>query len=273
MRKYTRYVAPLAFGLTLALGACKKADDAADSSLNRDLAMAGSDTMAQPALTDTATHAAPAPARTTTRSSSSSSSTKSTTPSRTTSGNTVTTGTKGTESTGMLAAGTTVNLRSDQRICTNTNKVGDRFTATVADPVVASNGATIPAGATANVVVTQLKRSENTNDAVVFGVDVTSITFGGKTYPVEATTTYANVDKVRSTTRGTDAKKVAAGAAIGAIAGQVLGKNTKSTVIGGAIGAAAGAGAAAATANYEGCLGQTGRMVIKLDAPLTITKS
>jgi len=49
---------------------------------------------------------------------------------------------------------------SGSRICTNTNHVGDRFNATVTQAVVGSNGAVIPAGATASVEVTALKRSD-----------------------------------------------------------------------------------------------------------------
>jgi hypothetical protein len=136
----------------------------------------------------------------------------------------------------------------------------------VTDPVVGSNGAVIPAGATANVEVTELKRSENANDNVVMGFRVVSVSFGGHTYPVSATTSYAQVSKVKNQPKGKDVQKVVGGAAIGAIAGQILGRSTKATVIGGAVGAAAGAGAAAATANYEGCVNSGGRITATLNS-------
>ena len=41
-------------------------------------------------------------------------------------------------------------------------------------------------------------------------------------------------------------------------------------MIGGAAGAAAGAATAAATANYQGCINQGAKIVVKLDAPLTL---
>jgi hypothetical protein len=157
-------------------------------------------------------------------------------------------------------------LSSGSKICTNTNKVGERFTATVTNPVSGSNGAVIPAGATASVEVTELKRSENANDNVVMGFRVVSVTYGGHTYPVSATTSYAQVDKVKNQPRSKDVQKVVGGAAIGAIAGQILGKSTKGTIIGAAAGGAAGAAAAAATANYEGCVNSGGRITATLNS-------
>lgn len=294
MAKYIlRYSVSLAFA-ALAATACSSKDKTADTlaqdtSLNRDLQLANNDSAAQPALTDVPANAAPAPtasnpaatAPTTSRTTTPSRTT--TTPSRTTttprsgttattsSGNTVTRNSGASASTvGVIAAGSTLNLSSSSRICTNTNKVGDRFTATVRESISGSNGAVIPAGASAQVEVTQLKRSENANDNVVMGFRVISVTFGGKTYPVSATTSYAQVDKIKNQPSGKDAQKVATGAAIGAIAGQILGKNTKSTVIGGAIGAAAGAGAAAATSNYEGCVPDGGRITVTLNSGVQV---
>ena len=129
----------------------------------------------------------------------------------------------------------------------------------------------IPAGATATVEITELNRSENINDPVKMGFRVVSVTFGGKTYPIDATTTYANVDRVKNQPKSKDVQKVVGGAVIGAIAGQVLGKDTKGTVIGAAAGAAAGTAAAAATANYEGCIPSGGRVTVTLTSPVQVT--
>lgn len=166
----------------------------------------------------------------------------------------------------MIAAGSTVNLRSGSRICTNTNRVGDRFNATVSEAIVGSNGAMIPAGATAEVEVTTLKRSENANDDITMGLRVMSVSFGGRTYPISASTSYAQVDKVKNQPKNKDMQKVIGGAAIGAIAGQILGRSTKATVIGAAAGGAAGAATAAATSNVEGCLPSGGRITATLNS-------
>jgi hypothetical protein len=277
-----RFSASLALSLALFAGACSKKDDtaAADSALNKDIQLANRDTSAQPALTDVpaGTAANPAPSTTTTTKTTT---TKTTTPSTrtptttkrtpttsvTSSGTTVTRNTAGTAAkVGTIPAGATLNLASGSKICTNTNHVGDRFNATLSNAVVGSNGAVIPAGATAVVEVTELKRSENVNDNVVMGFRVVSVNFGGHTYPISATTSYADVSKVKNEPKGKDVQKVVGGAAIGAIAGQILGHSTKATIIGGAVGAAAGAGAAAATANYEGCVNSGSRITATLNS-------
>jgi hypothetical protein len=286
MSKYiARLAAPLALSLALVASACsdKKSGDslAQDTSLNRDLQMANQDT-AVPALQDVPATGAPttsaprAPARTAPRPSTrppARTTPRPATPTTTTtaSGNTVTKGSSGSErATGTIPAGSEIELTSNSRVCTNTHKVGQRFSATVSNTVTGSNGATIPAGATATVEITELNRSENANDPVKMGFRVVSVTFNGRTYAIDATTTYANVDRVRNQPKSKDVQKVAGGAVVGAILGQVLGKDTKGTVIGAAAGAAAGAGAAAATANYEGCVPSGGRLTITLDNSATV---
>ena len=288
MSKYIRRVgAPLALTVAFALGACNKGGEKADttlaqdSALNRDLQLATGDSAAQPQLKDVPPPAAtpePAPTKTPTRPRTTT--TRPTTPApkaepsappRTPSGNTVTTGEKSSGgNVGMIASGTSLTMASTSKVCTNTNKVGDKFTATLSEAVTGSNGAVIPAGATAVIEVTKLKKSENANDNIEMGFAVRTIEFGGNTYNVDADVSSAAVDRVRASTKGNDAKKVIGGAVLGAVIGQVIGKDTKGTVIGAAGGAAAGTAAAAATANYDGCVNDGGRIVIKLTSPLTI---
>jgi hypothetical protein len=298
MLKYTRGSAAFVLVASALLGACssdnKKGPDSAalgaDSTLNRDLALANHDTTVQPALKDVPANAPAAPAPTTTRP-------QAKTPPRTTprtttptprpanpapkttpSGNTVTTNpasganpaASGGGAVGTIAAGTTLTTHANSRICTNTNAVGDHVTATVENAVSGTNGATIPAGATVNMTVTQLKRSENANDPVVMEFAVNSVTFGGHTYPIEATIETAAVDRIKDQPQSKDVQKVAIGAVAGAIAGKIIGKSTKGAVIGGAAGAAAGAATAAATANYQGCIASGGNIVVKLTSAATV---
>jgi hypothetical protein len=165
---------------------------------------------------------------------------------------------------GTVPAGSTLLLTSNRRVCTNTNQVGDRFTASLADAVTGSNGATIPAGATATVEVTELDRSENVNDKIRMSFRVVSVNYGGRTYAVDAATESADVTRVRNQPASKDRQKVIGGAIAGAIAGRILGKDTKGAVIGAATGAAVGAGAAAATANFEGCLNDGASLRVRL---------
>ena len=297
MSKYiSRLGAPFVMVAALAFSACTVSDSKSDTSLardtalNRDLQMANRDSAAQPQLNDVpATPAAetpaPAPARTTPKPAATKPSPRPTRPATTTpepttrttaSGNTETRNAPGTSASsgggavGTISSGTSISLRSNSRVCTNTYTVGQTFSATVANSVSGTNGASIPSGATVTLEVTQLKRSENANDKIIMEFAVRSVAFGGRTYPVTGTVANADVARVRTPPTSKDAQTVAAGAALGAIAGQILGKSTKSTIIGAAAGAAGGAATAAATANYEGCVPDGGSIAVNLTAPLQV---
>ena len=294
--QYIRYTrAPFALLALSAVFACSRGDNrsdsalATDTALNRDINLAGTDTAAQPQLTDvpanttpsttpTTTSPRPSASRPTTSSSrpststtrpSTSSSRPSTSGGSSSSGSSASgSGSSGSSST--VNAGYTVNARSNQKVCTNTIKVGDTFTATVYETVTGTGTASIPEGATVTLRVTQVKRGENVKDDAVLATDVQSITINGRTYTPSATVTYANVDQVRASSKGNDAKKVIGGAIIGAVAGQVLGKDTRSTVTGAAAGAAAGTGAAIATANKNGCINSGARITVRLDESMSV---
>lgn len=278
-----RLAAPLALSCALLLGACggDSTDGLAeDSSLTRDLELAGADSLAQPELRDipeaeepepepvavapaprppAPRPTTPAPAPTTPAPA------EPAPPARTEGGNVATEGAGGGETIGTIASGTTLNLTSSQRVCTNTNRVGDRFTATLNETVTGSNGASIPAGSTVVLEVTDVKRSENANDPIRLGFAVRSVRVDGRNFPVSGVLAQQpDIERVRASSTGDDARKVAAGAIIGAIAGQVIGRDTKGTVIGAATGAAAGTAAAVATANFDGCLAEGAQIAISL---------
>lgn len=284
----------------LVLGACSdksKTQDvlAQDTSLTRDLALANRDTAAEPQLKDVPVQAepvpaqvAPAPTPTPRHRVASRVVTHQPTVGRppvatkpqpaeptpgtsvlSSSGNTVTAELPGSErALGTVSVGQEMSFYAGQKVCTNTNAVGDRFTAQIAEPVQGSNGVVIPAGATAVVEITTLHRSQRSSDNIEVGLRVASITFNGKTYPVVSEVSYAQVERVRGESNTTsDAIK---GAAIGAVLGQILGHRTKSTVIGAAGGAAAGAVIGAANAKVDGCVPSGGRITVKLTQPLVI---
>ena len=290
----TRWLTPVALTSALVLGACKKSDSsqlAQDSSAYaRDLQMANHDSAAQPQLNDAApapaaaAAPAPAPAPAPTRSSASTASrphrqpaaTAGTTPAAaepttTASGNTVVHGKVGSEgAVGTIASGTPIDLSSTDRVCTNTNKVGDKFTATVNQAVTGSNGVTIPSGAKAVIAISQLKQSSKTGDPIQMTFDVTNLTWGDRSFPIDATIDHVDVDKVRNASTKSDAAKVGGGAIVGGIIGQIIGHSTKSTVIGAATGAAAGTAVAMGTAGYDGCVPVGGNIKIHLNAPAQI---
>ncbi|HVZ78173.1 MAG TPA: hypothetical protein VG818_09365 [Gemmatimonadaceae bacterium] len=256
MPKYTRTLGGLL--MVAAIAACGGEKTAAnDTTLNKDLQMAGGAT-GQPQLNDAAKAeggATKAPARTPAKGGAAAS--KPSAPAAV---------------MGTIAEGTSLVLHPSEKVCTNTHKIGDHVTATVAEAVSGTNGVSIPAGATVSMTITHLKRSENARDPIDMGFEVNSVAFGGHTYPMSATVESEQIDKVRNEPKEKDVQKVVGGAVVGAIAGKLLGKDTKGAVVGAAAGAAAGAGVAAATANYEGCIAQGSNMTVKLNSAVQVQK-
>ena len=285
----TRWLTPVALTSALVMGACKKSDSAQlaqdSTAYARDLQMANRDSAAQPQLNDAppaapaaapapAPEPAPAPARTTSKPRGTGTRVPPAAPSApttTASGNTVVHGTAGSEAAvGTVASGTSIDLTSTDRVCTNTNKVGDKFTATVNSAITGSNGVTIPSGAKAVIQVSQLKESGKTGDPIQMTFDVQTLTWGDKSYPIDATIDHVDVDKVRNASTKSDVAKVGGGAVIGGIIGQIIGHSTKGVVIGAATGAAAGTAVAMGTAGYDGCVPVGGNIKIHLNAPAQI---
>jgi hypothetical protein len=268
---HLRAVLPLALGAVFACSG-KDADTAAVDSADsaRDITVVPADTSTQPQLKDVpASPPASAPSRP--RTNPPRTNPPASNPAPAPAPAPTTPAPDPTPATGTIASGTSLALTSGSKVCTNTNKVGDRFNATLSEPVSGTNGVSLPAGSTVSIEVTELKRSVDSKSNIVMGFRVVSITANGRTYTPEAEVVSASIDRVRSQDRGDDAKKVATGAAVGAVVGQVLGRNTKGTLIGAAVGAAAGAAAASSTSDYEGCVNSGAAIAVRLTGPLTIT--
>jgi hypothetical protein len=173
--------------------------------------------------------------------------------------------------TGVVDAGTTFAVHPLARVCTNTFKPGERFTATLSQPVTGSNGAVIPSGSSVVLRVDEATRSTNGNDSLRLSFGVVSVRVGEHSYDVTGRVSQTvPLERVRVQSTGDQAKKVGIGAAIGALAGQLLGHNTRSTLIGGAVGAAAGGAVAVGTADYDGCVPTAANLSVTLDQPLRI---
>jgi hypothetical protein len=283
MRQYirqSRATMTLSSLALVALAACggDKNDNAlaGDSALGRDLALAQQDSALQPQLQDVpnmptpepapAATPAPAPRPTTSRPRPA----PAAAPAPSAAAAPAPAPAAATAVTGTVAAGTSLRFAANTKVCSNAAPVGEKFTAELTETVNATNGISIPAGATGTFEVVASKTAQNSKDDTFLRVKLVSVQYGGRSYPVEATVQTASTERVRSATRGDDAKKVAGGAIIGAIAGQVIGKNTKGTVTGAAAGAAAGTAAAAATENYDTCLNSGGTIAVTLDGPITV---
>ena len=189
----------------------------------------------------------------------------------------------GVNASGEVPAGTELRATLDTPLSTKTSKPGDRFTATVSQPVHGSNGAVIPAGARVEGEVAEAEQGKTLPS--VRGRGKLNLRFrdivlpNGQTVPLIATlvsvnnTSGKNTQKadnegqVQSGTKGKDvAKDVGIGAGIGTVAGLIFGAPLKGL----AIGALAGGGYVLATNGKDVSLPAETGMVIRLDQPLSI---
>lgn len=161
-------------------------------------------------------------------------------------------------------------LEAEPRICTNTTNVGDRFQTLLVEPVAGADGTLIPKGATAVAIVSSVAKTQESGDDPAIGLEIESIAFNGRTYPVSSQVTYAQVDRIRSTSLSSAVSKVAASSVLGGAIGQIVGRNASSTVIGAVGGAAAGAILANRTTTFNRCVPSGGKITARLTQPLTI---
>jgi hypothetical protein len=172
------------------------------------------------------------------------------------------------------AIGTSMSLSLNQTLSTESNKVGDSFTATLQNAVTdASGNVVIPAGATIRGRLTQVEKSGHVGATGIIKLAFETVSFGGNSYPLDATVVRANPVRQNRTSTAEQAAKVGAGAAAGAVLGRVLGGNTRSTVVGAAAGAAAGTAIAMGTADVDVVLPQGSEMVIRLDSPVEVRRT
>ncbi len=166
--------------------------------------------------------------------------------------------------------GTLVELALNQSLSSETNRVGDRFTATFVSPVVSAGGdVMIPQGAVASGVVTRVETSEGAGDQALIGVRFDQVSFEGRSLPFAAEVVEADVETDR---RGRD---VATGAGVGALAGAALGAiitgDVGGAVAGGAVGAGGGSLIGLGAGDVQAILPQGSRMTVRTTQAVSTT--
>jgi hypothetical protein len=167
-------------------------------------------------------------------------------------------------------AGTEFAVNLDEQLSTHGSAVGESFSATLSEAILASDGSVlIPAGATVNGRVTESRASSKAGEDAVLRVTFTSISSGGQSYPIDATTVEVASKLVNRDSNAAKAAKVGGGAVVGAVLGRILGgKSTKATVAGAAVGAAAGTAVAMGTADVDRVIPAGTRATVRLDGPV-----
>lgn len=132
-----------------------------------------------------------------------------------------------------IPEGTSLQVRMIDSIDSETNKVGDRFRASLDEPVQVGDTVVIPKNADVQGRVVNAASAGHFAGRSEIALELSSVTFGGRTYQIR-TDQYSREGSSRGKRT---AVAVGGGAAVGAIIGGIAGGGK-----GAAIGAAAGAG-------------------------------
>jgi hypothetical protein len=172
---------------------------------------------------------------------------------------------------GVIGVGSRVGMTMNGRVCVSTALAGDKFTATVSNATVGSNGAIIPAGSTVVLEIASVDRADPIESSRI-QFHVRAIDVNGSAYPVEGDLATLGTMEPVSVASGNDRTKVVGGAVAGAVLGRILGKSTKATVIGAAAGAAAGSAASRASKGSDACLPDGSPLRLTLSRDLVVRR-
>jgi hypothetical protein len=167
-----------------------------------------------------------------------------------------------------LRVGRTLRVWTTSTLSTKSNKTGETFSATLAEPIEHDGWVIAEKGAHVRGVILESDPGGRVKGTASLAVTINRLTLAdGRT----VTLAVDAVGQAAKSTKGKDAKKIGiatgVGAAIGAIAG-----GGKGAAIGAGVGGAAGTGAVLATHGDPAVIGAESRLSFTLREPVTITE-
>ena len=167
----------------------------------------------------------------------------------------------------VVDAGTVLTVTIDQSISTKTNSSGDRFDASLAEPVTINGAEVLPTGTKASGTITDAKSAGRFKGGASLALALDSLTVQGKKYSIE-TNSFEEEGKGRGKRTAIGA---GGGAALGAIVGALAGHG-KGAAIGALAGGGAGTAGAALTGNRDFTIPAEARLHFKLARSVTISQ-
>ena len=164
-----------------------------------------------------------------------------------------------------LPAGTTIAVRLDHAVASDTHRSGDTFEATVSHPVNIDGKEVIPAGTPARGHVAEARQSGRLQTPAILTLSLDEVQVDGAWY---------DIDTALAGRRGPSHKKrnwlfIGGGAAGGALIGGLAG-GPKGAAIGAGAGAGAGTAAAAITGKKEIRYPAEAQIAFRLTDPVTV---
>jgi hypothetical protein len=145
-----------------------------------------------------------------------------------------------------IPAGTPIEVRIDRALSTERNRAGDKFEATLDQPIVSGDRVMVPRGARMQGHVTTARPSGRLEGRAVLGVTLDTFEYNGRSTRIST-----NMDTKSSEAHKKRNIEVIGGAAgIGALIGAIAGGG-RGAAIGAGAGGAAGTAGAAATGQFH----------------------
>jgi hypothetical protein len=165
----------------------------------------------------------------------------------------------------VIPSGTTIRVRLDQPLDSETNQPGDRFSGTLAEAVIVNGRTLVPQGTRFNGTVAEAESSGRLSGRGILALRLDSFTLQGRTYPLNTTPVMRETEGHGWRDVGIIGGSAAVGAAIGGLAG-----GGKGAAIGAGAGAAAGTAGAAATGKQDVRLPAETLMQFTLESPVVL---
>ncbi len=165
-----------------------------------------------------------------------------------------------------IPEGTSLHITVDETLTSDRSHAGDRFAASISEPVVVNGKTVIPRGAKVVGRVVDAKESGRLHSPARLAVALSSIEAEGKSYDLESSTYSLNGKNHNKRNLALIGGGAAGGALIGGLAG-----GGKGALIGTAVGAGAGTAGAAATGKKEIALPAETRLTFRLLRPVTVS--
>ncbi|MBZ5506833.1 MAG: hypothetical protein LAO78_15360 [Acidobacteriia bacterium] len=164
-----------------------------------------------------------------------------------------------------IPTGTRLTVRTIDAIDSDRNRVGDKFAATLDQPLYVNDLVVVPKGANVYGRLEEAKEAGHLAGKAQLRLSLTGIVVNGQTYAL-STGDYELSGKSRT---GDTAKKVGGGAALGAVIGAIAGGG-KGAAIGAGVGAGAGTAVQVATHGDQVHVPSETLLEFSLDQPVTI---
>ncbi len=164
-----------------------------------------------------------------------------------------------------VTPGTKIRVRLNETIDTRRNRAGDRFTASLDEPLVTGDRVVVPKGANFYGRVTQAKSSGRFKGRAILAVRLDGFELNGRTYELQAAAAARASSGHKKRNWTWIGGGSGGGAAIGALAGGGMG-----ALIGAGAGAAAGTAGAAITGKKQVTLPAETVLTFTLESPVQL---